>query len=175
MGIILPTRNSRVENEMLATGGQTEGAWRILASLGAALFVMGWVDIALAWYPLAFGNSEWEFGAISATLNGMALPTIGLFFLLAGLVGLGYWRWARALAVTMFVMAAMVVILAIIYATVVPLALSSVSSNLEILRGMKKAIAKASMLFVVYLTLFVGGGMQAWKKRGPRAERLPSA
>src|SRR6185437_6901598 len=58
-------------------------AWRVVGWVGIAFVVMGFTDVALAWYPTAFGNPEWEFGAISATLNGFALPTLGLYLVLA--------------------------------------------------------------------------------------------
>ena len=57
-------------------------AWRLLYWIGFAFVVMGGTDITLAWYPAPFGNPEWEFGAISATLNGLALPTLGFYLLL---------------------------------------------------------------------------------------------
>jgi len=43
--------------------------------------------LALLWYPLQFGSADWEFGTISAYLNGMPLGTLGLALLAAGAIG----------------------------------------------------------------------------------------
>ena len=46
-------------------------AWDLLGWLGFALFVVGGADFLLTWFPERFGNPEWEFGTITASLNAM--------------------------------------------------------------------------------------------------------
>lgn len=141
------------------------GAWRLLGWIGAAFVVMGGTDVALAWYPSAFGRPEWEFGAITASLNGLALPLLGIFVLLAVSIAHGRVAAMRVIGSVMFVGAAVLLVLAFMYVTVVPLALNSVSDNAQLATGMKKAIAKASVLFVAYVTLLLVGGISGWRKR----------
>lgn len=137
----------------------------LLLWIGLAFVVMGGTDILLAWYPAGFGKPEWEFGAISATLNGLALPTLGLYFVLGACIAREYRTPVRVVAVAMFLLAAALIVLALLYATVVPLALGAVAENAEISRGMQKAVIKASVLFVTYIALFVTGAVVGWRSR----------
>lgn len=140
-------------------------AWGVLGFVGAAFIIMGGTDIALAWYPSAFGNPEWEFGAISATLNGVALPTLGLYLLLA--YGLAANRAAAKLAAGILAAALLVSLigLAFVYLTVVPLALRSVAANALVSSGMKKAIVKAIVLLLAYGSLFVAAAHAGFRGR----------
>jgi hypothetical protein len=167
MGIITLPKPDKSESESASrpTIHDSLRAWRLIVWLGAALIVMGLTDVFLAWYPTAFGRPEWEFGAITSSLNGFALPTLGMFFVLVGAVARKQRVLARIVSLTMFLFAGVIIILGIIYLTVVPLALSSVASNAVVLSGMKKAVAKAAVLSVTYVGLFVVGGTIAWRSR----------
>jgi hypothetical protein len=138
-------------------------AWSILSWVGIAFVVMGFTDIALGWYPASFGNAEWEFGAISAALNGFALPTLGLYLILSSTVALRRAVAGRVLAILLFVLVLVILGLALTYVTVVPLALSSVAADALLTAGMRKAIVKAGLLFVAYGVLFSLGGIRAWR------------
>ena len=138
-------------------------AWRLIGWLGLVLILMGGADILLAWYPAAFGRPEWEFGAITATLNNLALPVIGAFFLLGALVANRRRLPARILATTLFLVVVVLIVLAFIYVTVVPLALNSVSDSPQLSAGMKKAVVKASILLALYSALLVIGGTVGWR------------
>jgi len=140
-------------------------AWTILSWVGVAFVVMGFTDVGLGWYPSSFGNAEWEFGAISAALNGFALPTLGLYFALAAIVASRRAVLSRVLSAIFFMLLLATIALAFIYLTVVPLALKSVAANSLLTAGMQKAIVKASMLFFVYSALFAWGGLRAWRAR----------
>jgi hypothetical protein len=124
---------------------------------------MGLTDIALGWYPASFGNAEWEFGAISAALNGFALPTLGLYLLLGSIVASRQVVIGRVLGVVFVVLVLAMIGLALTYVTVVPLALQSVAANALLTSGMKKAIVKACMLFAAYSVLFAAGAVKAWR------------
>src|SRR6476620_5631270 len=79
-------------------------AWSVLSWVGIAFIVMGLTDIALGWYPASFGNPEWEFGAVSAALNGFALPTLGLYLVLASTIARRQALIGRILAVVLMIL-----------------------------------------------------------------------
>jgi hypothetical protein len=139
--------------------------WRLLGWLGVALLIMGATDVGLAWYPVALGNPEWEFGAITASLNGLALPILGAFFTLAAAATQRRRMFVRVVGTGMLIVAAALVILALLYGTVVPLALSSVADNPQLAAGMKKAVLKATVLAITYIVLLVTAGISAWRAR----------
>ena len=141
----------------------TPAAWTVLSWLGVAFIVMGMTDVALGWYPASFGNAEWEFGAISAALNGLALPTLGLYLVLAGTIARRQVILGKVLAVALVLLALGIGALAVLYVTDVPLALNSVAADPMLTAGMKKAIIKGSLLLVAYTTLFVAGASRAWR------------
>src|SRR5262245_56246877 len=64
-------------------------AWYLLGWSGLVYILVGGIDILLAWYPIEFGNAEWEFGTISATLDRLPLATVGAMFILAAGVARG--------------------------------------------------------------------------------------
>lgn len=168
MGILTPPAIGSKPSDRFATSRITSllDAWRLLAWIGLAFVVMGGTDVVLAWYPAPFGNAEWEFGAIAATLNGIALPTLGFYFLLASAVARDQQLQGRIVGTVLLVLALGLAILAFVYATVVPVALNAVASNAEITAGMRKAVVKAVILFIVYVALLAGGGVQGWRVRG---------
>src|SRR6185312_14688849 len=126
----------------------TGAGWAQLGWLGVVLFIFGITDIALGWYPAAFGNAEWEFGVLAATLNGLALPTIGLYFILCHALQAGRRGSLRALGVLCLLLSVGLLGLAFIYLTVVPMALASQSRNAIALLGLEKATVKAVVLLL---------------------------
>jgi len=152
-----------------ADGRPNLDAWLMLSWVGIAFVVMGVTDIALGWYPPSFGNAEWEFGAISATLNGFALPTLGLYLILATSLARRSRLIGRALSIALACLTLTMITLGVIYLTVIPLALSSVAANEMLTAGMRKAVIKASVLFVAYVVLFGLGAIQAWRAGGTEA------
>lgn len=52
--------------------------WPFIMGSGIILGLIGWVDVLLLWYPIRFGDAEWEFGTVSATFDALPLATIGL-------------------------------------------------------------------------------------------------
>jgi hypothetical protein len=141
-----------------------ESVWPVLDWVGLAFLLMGLVDLALAWFPLGFGNPEWEFGTISATLNGLPLLTIGLVSLVVSGAMLGR-RWqVRTVASTMLVLAVLLAASAVLYTTVLPIALrQGGAGNPLVLAGLQKAGVKAGALFVIYIALFVRIGIMGFR------------
>ena len=136
--------------------------WSFLGWVGLAFALVGFLDIALAFFPSAFGNAEWEFGTISATLNGLPLPALGLAMLLAS----GVVQGSRAKTYGAIGMLAVLTLLlagaAFLYITVVPVALRDVT-NEAVRTGLLKSVAKALALLVLYPTLFVCIAVAGWR------------
>jgi hypothetical protein len=139
--------------------------WKILGWLGAAYLIMSVIDLALGWYPISFGSPEWEFGTISATIAGLAIPTLALYLMLGSALARERANVARTIAIAMIVVAIFLAILFILYLTAVPLALRAVTSNPIIHLGMKKAIIKSLTLFLGYEALFILGAMKGLGRR----------
>jgi hypothetical protein len=132
-------------------------AWSAMATIGAAFFILGLLDIGLGWYPAAFGNLEWEFGTISGTLNALAIPMLGVYLMLASAIARSDQRMARIVSALMGVLLLTLVVLGVIYLTVVPVAIKSVSGNALVSLGMKKGVAKAVTLGLADCALLVTG------------------
>lgn len=166
MQIISPAQRRPITVETAAqrhSGRATLDAWVALTWIGVAFTLLGLIDVALGWYPLALGNAEWEFGTISGTLNALAIPMLGLYLVLASVIARSDRRAARVVAVVMGLLLATILLLGVIYLTVVPIALKAVSSNALVSMGMKKAIVKALTLGLADSVLLGGGMVKAWR------------
>jgi hypothetical protein len=140
----------------------TDHAWAALGWLGLVFVIVGMVDLMLAWYPLALGSAEWEFGTIGATLNGFPLPALGLALNLAAGIARGS-RWQmRGTAVVAIGLALLLLGFAFIYVTVIPVALAD-ATNGVVRTGLLKSIAKAIVLLVIYPIFFLWIGYHGWK------------
>jgi len=126
--------------------------------------VVGGVDVLLTWYPLHFGSAEWEFGTVTATLNGLPLFTMGMALMVAAAVAGGSRRGVRTLAVAFVVVAVAIALAAILWVTTVPIALHSVADPV-VKTGLKKAIAKTCVQAIAYPLGFAWVGIKAWRHR----------
>ena len=123
-------------------------SWLVLGWIGLVFLVVGGSDFALVWFPLNFGNPEWEFGTVTQSFNGLPILLLGLGLLTAaakeverrwwGLLALG-----AALGLLLWVLVAFV-----FWATNVSLALETVPDDLEL--GIQRAIAKTLLQSVAY-------------------------
>jgi hypothetical protein len=145
------------------TSSSSRDGWTLISWIGVTFVLMGAADVAIGLYPTAFGNAEWEFGAISGFLNALAIPTMGAFFVLSSAVVRQKPMVVRAVSISMLVVAAILVILAVLYALTIPVALRAVDRNPIILTGVKKAILKAVLFLIAYMTLYVAGGRKGLK------------
>jgi hypothetical protein len=135
--------------------------------MGLALSLIGGADIALAWYPFNLGNSEWEFGTVTATLDGLPLLALGLALVLGAAVARGRRAATKTVAVGLVLLAVLIALAAILYATNVPIALQSVSDPL-VKTGLKKAIVKTALQAVVYPCAFVWLALKGWRHSSGR-------
>jgi hypothetical protein len=129
--------------------------------------VVGLVDLFLAWSPLHFGSPEWEFGTISATLNNLPVPAMGLALVLAHgaaedrkgeLVAVGLWAALMALCL---------VVAAVFYGLDVPLALRSVQEPVA-RTSLKSGMVKAVAALIAYLAFHIWAAVFAFRRARSR-------
>ena len=135
----------------------------IAGALGLAFAVIGFGDLALAWFPAAFGSAEWEFGTATATLNGLPVPTMGLALLLGAALAADRPRLARSLAVVLLVLAVAVLAMGFLWATTLPMAFRPVTNEVVQL-GLQKAVAKSALQLLAYPSLFIVLGVAGWRR-----------
>jgi hypothetical protein len=136
--------------------------WSLLGLLGVVFFAVGGVDLVLTWYPPNFGNAEWEFGTVSASLDGLPVLTLGLGLLLGAGAARGQ-RWLmRSVAVVFVLLALLILVWALMYATNIPIALQAVTQP-AVRTGLKKAMAKTACQSVLYPAAFALLAIRAWR------------
>ena len=166
MQILSPAQRHPITVDTTVTRGAVRApleAWKALSWIGIGFFILGFLDIALGWYPTGFGNPEWEFGTISGSLNALAIPMLGLYLILASAIARSDRRAGRAVAVIMGLMLVLILGLGVVYLTVVPLAIKAVAGNALVSLGIKKAVLKAMVLGSVDSVLLAVGMVKGWR------------
>lgn len=123
--------------------------WRLVIWVGAAFWAVGWLDVGLLWYPQQVGNAGWEFGIISASLNGLPVPVIGTVFVLAGAVALGHPRLARVAQFAGVVAVVVVGAMAVLYGLSAPVTLGMTSDPTG-MGSIKKTMARSLVQIGLY-------------------------
>jgi hypothetical protein len=143
-------------------------SWRLLGWTGWLFVVVGGVDSLLTWLPLSLGQPEWEFGTVTASLNGLPLPVLGLVLVLGASLVAGRVVMARVVAVLMVILALCVLAAGLLYALNVPLALRAVTDPVA-RQGVLKAMTKTIVQVVAYPTGLITLAVIAWSmtKRAP--------
>jgi len=141
--------------------------FQLLGVVGAGFALVGGIDLLVAWVPQAFGQPEWEFGTITQTLDGIPVCAIGLAMLLTGALAEDNRRLARTVAGIFMLIALAIVAMAVLYVTVLPLALRAVPDP-TIRQGLMKAMVKTITQAVVYPTVFTWVGIKAWRSTAAR-------
>jgi hypothetical protein len=137
--------------------------WYLLGWIGVVFTFVGGLDLLLTWYPPRFGNAEWEFGTVSASLDGLPVLTLGLALTLGAAAARGQ-RWLlRSLTIVLLILATLIGVWAVLYATNIPIALQAVTDP-SIRTGLKKAIAKAAGQSVLYPVAFVWLAIVSWRR-----------
>jgi hypothetical protein len=168
MPVIIPQESGRaatVERPPMYLSSAYLDAWRILGWIGLAFIVMAGSEIVIGWYPLRFGSPEWEFGTISATMGSLSIPTLGFYLILSSAISRERRGEARIVGIGMIVMAVLLLGLAIVYLTNVPLLLKAVAVNQVASQGIKKGVLRWIILFVGYETVFILGGLKGIRRR----------
>jgi hypothetical protein len=139
----------------------------VMAWVGLALVVVTATDFTLALVPLNVGDPEWEFGTVTAILNGMPAMAMGLAMLVASAAARGN-RWQmRTLAVVLFVVSALMLAGVTLYALTVPIALRMTTHPVAEF-GLKKAILRTVVQAVIYPLTFTAMGIAAIRYSSPR-------
>ena len=137
-------------------------SWRLLGAAGFGFLVVGGLDVLLTWLPLRFGNPEWEFASVTASLNGLPLAAMGLVLVLVSAIARGR-RWTVRVVAAVFAMLALgIVAAAVLYATNIPIALQSVTSPVARV-GLGKAMIRTMGQVVAYPVLFAWLAVRSWK------------
>ena len=141
---------------------------RLALVAGIFVIIVGWVDILVGWFPLGFGSPEWEFGVVSATVDGLPLSTLGVVMTLLGASAFGS-RWGLWTASVWAAWVLVVLMVAgVLYALTVPVALGQLGpAGLQDPLG--RAVIKTSTLLAVYTCFY---GWMEWQAiRGLRGAR----
>jgi len=139
-----------------------EMAWRVAGVVGLLFALVGWLDVALTWYPFHLGSAEWEFGTVTASLNGLPVPVLGMGLLLASGMALGRPWLVRLVALWFVVTAVALAVMAVLYVTNVPIALKTVEEP-ALRTGLKKAIVKALGQSVIYPIVLLSVAVKSWR------------
>lgn len=129
-------------------------AWTLLGTVGWVFLIVGALDVGLVWYPPAFGNPGWEFGSVTAALNGMPLPVLGTALLLGSAMARGHRTAALVGVVAGLAFAVAVLLAAVLYGLTVPVAFTAVTDPLA-LQGLKKAVVRSVVQLVAYPAILV--------------------
>ena len=142
--------------------------WRLLGWIGWVYIVVGGVDSLLTWLPLSLGQPEWEFGTITASLNGLPLPVLGLVLVLCANLMAGRVLVARVVIGLMLLLALIVLVAGLLYALNVPLALRAVTDPVA-RQGVLKAMIKTAVQVVAYPSGLIALAAIAWSMTRGRA------
>jgi len=148
----------------------------VLLAVGIVLTIAGLVDVGLFYWPLRFGDAEWEFGTIAQSLDAMPLPTLGL-----ALVAIALWArggkpiWCRLMAFVFLGAAAVLLLLSVIFLLDVPVALKALARvaanakqrglvpNPALASGLHRGMAKAVLFAAVYVIGYTTIGVALWR------------
>src|SRR5262245_44288975 len=125
--------------------------WQLFLLLGLLLVPVGAVELATELFPTNFGNIDWEFGTISVFVDRLPLFGLGLCLTLVSSAALGirWLRWVSALVLVLVV--ALLMVLAAVYATNIPLLLQAMKTVGATQVAMKKAMVKSAAQFGLYV------------------------
>jgi magnesium-transporting ATPase (P-type) len=137
-------------------------AWRWIGWFSLVLALAGIGDWVLAWIPLRFGNTEWEFATIVSTFSALPLVTMGLAGLAGSAVARGI-RWQLiAVGTIVLVWGLLILVALLLFLLDVPIALKMVQGPPRL--GIMKATAKTVMLGGLFSVVYFGIGIQALRR-----------
>ena len=137
---------------------QVRFGWELIQWIGLLFALVGAVSLFFPLFPLRVGETQWEFGAVSAFLDTIPIFGLGLGFLMASGLALGLKWQVRGAAAGCVLLALLIWLAAGLYATVVPQALGS-TSDFATLTLIKKSIAKAGVQILAYPVGFLWLGV----------------
>lgn len=136
--------------------------WYLLGGIGLVFAVVAAADLVLAWYPLRFGDAEWEFGTVTTVFSGLPLMTMGLGLSFGAAVARGNILRLKMLSVVLGLIGVLLLGALVLYLTTVPTALATKMDPL-IKTGLSKAILKTSLEGVLYPLCYLWVATLGWK------------
>lgn len=136
--------------------------WYLLGGIGLVFAVVAAADLVLAWYPLKFGDAEWEFGTVTTVFGGLPLMTMGLGLSFGAAVARGNILRLKMLSVVLGLIGVLLLGALVLYLTTVPTALATKMDPL-IKTGLSKAILKTSLEGVLYPLCYLWVATLGWK------------
>jgi peptidoglycan/LPS O-acetylase OafA/YrhL len=151
----------------------------MLLFAGCLLAIVGWVDVALLYWPQQFGDPQWEFGIIATTYDTLAMALMGMLLVGVGLRARGSPPLlVKAFGVACVLVALFCLALLVIFTLDIPLAVNAMHGNLPgaqgaaarpspvVIAGIKRGIAKAVLYGLGYGTTFTAMGIMLWRGAG---------
>ncbi len=144
-----------------------DAAWYLMGGIGIVFLIVAGVDLALAWYPADFGNTEWEFGTVTTTLGSFPLFTTAWVFLLGAAVARGSRLQVQVVSGFLGLVALLLIVVGVLFAKAIPAALNS-STDPTILLGLQRAIARTSGQAILYPVGFAWLAWKGWRHSSSR-------
>jgi hypothetical protein len=138
-------------------------AWLVLGTVGIAFALVAAVDLVLVWYPLGFGNREWEFGTVTAVFGGLPLLLTGAGLGIASGLQRGRGLLVRVMSGFLILLALLLVVMLVLYSRTLSAALGS-SPDPLVVTGIRKAIAKTLLQGVMYTAASGVMGISGWRR-----------
>lgn len=152
---------------------QPDFAWRLIGWVGVVFVLVGALDLLLLWIPAHFGNPEWEFASISAAMNGLPVPVMGMVMVTASGLARGHRVVARIGVGLLGLLMLAVIGSALIYALTIPLALRSAGDAVQRL-GVQKSVAKTVGQVGVYTVSIAVMMWMSWRASAKHRTTEPS-
>lgn len=153
--IVASGKNQRHPGSVPSDSG---GSWLILGWIGLVFLVVGGTDFALVWFPLNFGNPEWEFATVTQSFNGLPILLLGLGLLAVAAAETERRWWSTLALVAAAGLLLWVLVGTAFWASNVSLALETVPDELEL--GIQRAVAKTLVQSIAYSTAL---GYLVWR------------
>lgn len=122
----------------------TDQGWKAVGWFGLLLAIVGLTDVALYWYPTAFGSPEWEFGTVAAAFSALPLATIGLAAVVGAVLVHRPRTWMVVTAGALLLLATLMVAAFAMFLGNVPMALQATDGpqGAAIQRGIVRTVVK---------------------------------
>jgi small-conductance mechanosensitive channel len=132
-------------------------AWSLALAAGWVLFVVGLVEVALAWHPVRAANPAWEFSAVRGSMSGLPLVAVGLALMGVAAILTERRRTVRIVAALGLFLGLMTLIGYIGYVADAPLALRM--ANAQTAPEVKESVVRVTLLSLAFSALFFGIGI----------------
>ena len=138
-------------------------AWVFVLVVGGGLALVGVIDVGLLFTHARWASLDWEFGTVSAMIDGMPLITIGCGAMAAATVARG-WHVGRKLLAPVFVLITLGVLASlVVFLLDVPPALKAMDPLMRPL--VMKVILKTGTMGATYVVVYSLLAALTWRRR----------